>query len=205
MPAWIYSLGRIFTVATNINIPISRLFINLLNTIGPCIFGLLLSKCFPKLKPIVIKIAKPFVLSFVLIFLTFTIIVKYYVFTLVQWKQWLAAPFVPWLGFIIGGFIAWLLRLPMKQVVTIALETGIQNVGVAFLVITYNFPSPESDYAILPLISVSTLTTLPLWFLLLIFTINNKRKARLEAKKKALIEEEEMKKEPLMDIDADKH
>ena len=69
-------------------------------------------------------------------------------------------------------------------------ETGIQNVGVAFLIITYNFPSPESDYAILPLISVSSLTTIPLWFLLLSISIKKKLKARSEAKHKASINDE---------------
>ena len=172
---------------TNINIPITRLLLNLLNTIVPCLIGLALSRFFPKLKPIVLKIAKPFVISFILTFLTFTTIVKYYVFTLIHWKQWATAPFVPWLGFIIGASIAAVFKLPMKQVVTIALETGIQNVGVAFLIITYNFPSPEADYAILPLISVSFLTTIPLWFVLLGLTIRN----RLKAKKESTINEDE--------------
>ena len=121
MPAWVYTLGRVFTVSTEINIPFSRLLLNLLNTIVPCLIGLWLSRCFPKLKPIVIKIAKPFVIIFLLTFLTFTMFVKYYVFTLVHWKQWATAPFVPWLGFLIGGTISWLFRLPLKQCVTIAL------------------------------------------------------------------------------------
>ena len=56
----------------------------------------------------------------------------------------------------------------MKQVYTIAIETGLQNVGIAFLVISLNFPSPESDYAFLPLIAVTTLTGLPLWILLVV-------------------------------------
>ena len=36
-----------------------------------------------------------------------------------------------------------------------------------------NFPSPESDYALLPLIAVTCLTTVPLWFLLLVKTVKN--------------------------------
>jgi len=31
-----------------------------------------------------------------------------------------------------------------------------------------NFPSPEADYALLPLIGVTTLTALPLWIALLV-------------------------------------
>jgi predicted Na+-dependent transporter len=198
MPAWLYTLGRLFTDATNIHIPFTRLLMNLFTTIGPCLFGLALSKCFPKLKSIVLKIAKPSLLIFLLCFLSFTIYVKYYIFALVNWKQWATAPFVPWLGFLLGATFASIARLPMKQVVTIALETGIQNVGVGFLVITYNFPSPESDYAILPLISVSFLTTIPLWFLFLGLTIKRKIQAKKKQKSIEFIDDHEMNNETLL-------
>ncbi len=46
---------------------------------------------------------------------------------------------------------------------TISLETGFQNVYVPFLIIMLNFPSPEADYALLPLIAVTALTGVPLW------------------------------------------
>jgi predicted Na+-dependent transporter len=144
MPAWLYTLGSIFTNAANIKIPFSRLIINLFITIGPCLFGLTLSHFFPKIKKFVLKIAKPFTLLTVLSFLVFTIYVRFYVFTLVELRQWLIAPFIPWCGFIIGGSAALLFRLPFKQAITVALETGIQNIGIAFLIIYYNFPSPES-------------------------------------------------------------
>lgn len=38
-----------------------------------------------------------------------------------------------------------------------------------------NFESPDSDYALLPLIAVATITTLPLWILLLIKKIITKK------------------------------
>jgi hypothetical protein len=39
------------------------------------------------------------------------------------------------------------------------------------LIITFNFPSPELDYAILPLITTAFFTQVPLWIALLIITI----------------------------------
>ena len=54
------------------------------------------------------------------------------------------------------------LSLPKNQCKTVAIETGIQNIGVAFLIIFTNLPSPEADFAALPLIAVATLTNLPL-------------------------------------------
>lgn len=146
MPIWVYTLGSVFTDAANIKIPFLNLIVNLFITIGPCLFGLCLSRIFPKIKKFVLKIAKPFTLLAVLSFLAFTIYVKLYVFSLVKLGQWLIAPFVPWTGFIIGGSTALIFRLPLRQALTIALETGIQNVGIAFLIIYYNFPSPESEF-----------------------------------------------------------
>jgi hypothetical protein len=55
-----------------------------------------------------------------------------------------------------------------------------QNVGIAFMIILFNFPSPECDYAILPLISVATLTPLPLWIIYLIKSILTRIKAYKE-------------------------
>ena len=55
----------------------------------------------------------------------------------------------------------------MNQAKTISIETGIQNVGVAFMVILTNFPSPEADYGVLPLMAVAFLTPMPLYGFLL--------------------------------------
>jgi hypothetical protein len=56
-------------------------------------------------------------------------------------------------------------------VYTISIETGLQNVTIAFLLIALNFPSPQSDYALLPLIAVTALTGLPLWLIFLVKTV----------------------------------
>ena len=42
-------------------------------------------------------------------------------------------------------------------------EIGIQNVGIAFLIVMTNFPSPDRETAYLPLISVAFLTIIPLY------------------------------------------
>lgn len=53
--------------------------------------------------------------------------------------------------------------MPINQCKTVAIETGIQNVGVAFLILFTNLPSPEADYAAMPIIAVATLTNAPLF------------------------------------------
>ena len=62
-----------------------------------------------------------------------------------------------------GGTAAFTMRLPLKQVKTVALETGIQNVGVAFLIIYTNLIPPMSDYAAFPIIAIAFMTPAPLY------------------------------------------
>jgi sodium/bile acid cotransporter 3/5 len=51
-------------------------------------------------------------------------------------------------GFGLAAIVAYLFGFPKKQVITISIETGIQNIGIPFLIIITNFPSPEADYAL---------------------------------------------------------
>ncbi len=46
-----------------------------------------------------------------------------------------------------------------------------------------NFPSPESDYALLPLVAVSLVTNLPLWAILLV-KISVEKYKKVQASKK---------------------
>ncbi len=57
------------------------------------------------------------------------------------------------------------------------------------MIITFNFPSPELDYAILPLITTAFFTQVPLWIALLIITI---RKEIKTSNSKNTIDDNEM-------------
>jgi sodium/bile acid cotransporter 3/5 len=149
MPAWYYSLGSLITAdgGSKIEIPFRALITNLLISIIPCLVGVILVRKFPKVKKISIKIAKPLSLFIVISLVTFSSVVKYHIYALINLKMWLCVA-IPWTGFIISAVISYLLKFPKKQIVTISIETGIQNVAIPFLVILTSFPSPDSDYAI---------------------------------------------------------
>ncbi len=142
MPAWIYTLGTVFSNRANLTIPLFGLFGNLLVTIVPCILGLVLGRYFPKLKAFCLKIAKPFTLIILITFFVLVFITKSYIYSLVQLKHWfsgktkflkyflfhhqnkiemfrsLKGPLIPWTGYLLGGSVAWLLRLPFNQIKT---------------------------------------------------------------------------------------
>ncbi|VDD80467.1 unnamed protein product [Mesocestoides corti] len=69
---------------------------------------------------------------------------------------------LPWIGFLLSGFFAFICRRTRAEILTIAIETGIQNIGIAMLVLLYSMPQPEGDIgAVMPLV-VSLFTPIPL-------------------------------------------
>ena len=97
MPLWMFTLGQTLSDSTRVIIPFSRLVLNLLSTVVPCLIGLILTHFFPKLKAFFIKITKPFVIVLIASFLVITLITRYFIFELITWQQRTAGPLIPWL------------------------------------------------------------------------------------------------------------
>lgn len=69
---------------------------------------------------------------------------------------------LPWCGFMFGCFTSILLRRSPADVTAIAVETGIQNTGIAILLLKASFSQPDSDIgAVIPVI-VACFTPIPL-------------------------------------------
>ena len=75
----------------------------------------------------------------------------------------LTAALLPYLGFILGGIVALICRMPRHRIVTIAVETGIQNTGIAIVLLLLSLPHPESDISITAPITSAIFTPLPIW------------------------------------------
>ena len=86
----------------------------------------------------------------------------------------LSAALMPYLGFILGGLVALILRQPRDRILTIAIETGIQNTGIAIILLLLSLPHPESDLSIVAPIASALFTPLPLW--VAIATVHGRRK-----------------------------
>ncbi len=156
-------MGRVFSDRAKISIPFLGLLVNLFATITPCLIGLALGHFFPKFKAFCYKIVKPITFLVLISHLVMVFTSKFYMVKLVRVINWFSGPLIPLLGYVIGGGLALVLRLPLTQCKTVAIETGIQNVGVAFLIVFTNLRSPEADFAALPLVTVSLMTAVPLF------------------------------------------
>jgi len=100
------------------------------------------------------RYVKRIILATMITFFSLVLLTKSWSFSLMSWQNLLAGPLIPWAGYFVGGLVAYICRLPWTQIKTISIETGLQNVGVAFLIVITNFPSPSKEMAYLPLISV---------------------------------------------------
>lgn len=73
----------------------------------------------------------------------------------------LAGLLLPWLGYTISWCLALLLRQNSTDSLTIAIETGIQNTGIAIFLLK-TLPQPQADLTIVVPVAVDIMTMLPL-------------------------------------------
>ena len=125
MPLWLYTLGEYaYLRQLKIRIPFGHLAISLLTIIVPLSIGMLLIYFFPKLKPLMQRIVKPMLILLIFYFFIFGAIVNFYLVYYVDLRTALTAALLPWLGFTLGGTVAWLFRQDWRRMMTIGIETG---------------------------------------------------------------------------------
>ena len=66
LPAWLFTLGRVFSVQADIHIPFLMLFLNLLGTTGPLLIGYTIGCYRPNYAASIKKIIKPATFGFFL-------------------------------------------------------------------------------------------------------------------------------------------
>lgn len=52
---------------------------------------------------------------------------------------------MPWLGYIFGYVMAFVLRQTSADCLTIAIETGIQNTGISIFMLRFSLSQPQAD------------------------------------------------------------
>ena len=184
MPLYFYTLGRIYMDELAIRVPFLGLVRSLALVVIPYSIGIGISHCSSKIRLLVERLVKPLMLFLLIFFLVFGTAVNWYLIKTIDLYTALTAPLLPYLGFLVGALFAWICRLEWKYVKTIGIEAGIQNVGIAFMIIYYSFPQPYASKAIVVPLVVAFLTTKPFW---LVYVIRNriiKYKKRKELDKK---------------------
>lgn len=162
MPFWIYTLGRLFYIGNaRINIPYLGLLQIVATVTVPLVIGALIKYKFIKVALKIMQILKPVTIVFIIAVMSIGIISNIALFRMFQPMHLIVGCTLPYLGYILGGAIAAIFRQPWPRVKTIALETGMQNIGIAYLLMVTSFPPPVGEMASLAPMASGILTPFP--------------------------------------------
>jgi len=172
MPLWMKLLGGQFlklgktpdSEEATFKVPFGKIFISLLVLVIPLLIGVAIARYKQNVAQKARKILRPFiifVLVFVIVFGTISNIALFYKMT---WSALLAGLLLPWCGFMFGCMTSILLRQRPEDVTAIAIETGVQNTGIAIMLLKFSFPAEQADLSSLLPIIVACFTPGPLLF-----------------------------------------
>ncbi|CAB3406091.1 unnamed protein product [Caenorhabditis bovis] len=198
MPTWLYFLAGPFLQGFNshavIKVPYGRIVSSLFSLIVPLLIGIGIKKWKPEWAAKSRKMMRPFVIIVMIFVIVFGSLTNLYMFRLITVPALVGGLALPWCGFMFGCFFALLTKRSPEDVTAIAVETGIQNTGIAILLLKASFDQPDADIGSLLPVIVAGFTPLPLLLGAAVhLTIKAMRKRRLatvdlEQAEKAAIE-----------------
>ncbi|XP_075156486.1 hepatic sodium/bile acid cotransporter-like [Haematobia irritans] len=162
MPLWIFTLGALIFKDGNLVVPYKTIATMSFSLVLPLCVGIALQKYYPNVAKKMSKVLKPFAFGFILIIMVFAFTVNSYMFKLFSWKILIASSALPWIGYIIGWLLAIICRQSPRDALTIAIETGIQNTGIAIFMLNFALPQPQADMTSAVPVANSMMTPLPL-------------------------------------------
>ena len=174
MPVWIYLLGEIIIADTPIVIPYAKILTYGIMLVVPLLVGVSIRKCLPKVANILVKILKPMALFLIVFILVCGIWSQFFMIKLIDWKIAVVGFSLPWLGFGFGCMFSKLCGQERKDIIAIAIETGIQNTGMAIFMLWFTLDHPAGDLAAVVPVAVATLTPFPLLAALLYYNLRSR-------------------------------
>ncbi|EGT48603.1 hypothetical protein CAEBREN_22697 [Caenorhabditis brenneri] len=166
MPAWLYFLGHPFLQGFNsdavIKVPYGKIASNLITLIVPLLVGIAIKKWKPEWAAKARKVMRPFVIFVMIFVVIFGSLTNLYMFRMLTGPALIGGLALPWCGFMFGCFTALLTKRKPEDVTAIAVETGIQNTGIAILLLKASFGQPDADIGSLIPVIVAAFTPGPL-------------------------------------------
>merc|ERR1712183_352839 len=185
MPLWIFLLGEVIIADTAIVIPYKKILTYGIMLIVPLLLGVSIRKCLPKVADMLAKILKPMAFFLIVFILVCGIWSQFFMIKLIDWRIALVGFSLPWLGFGFGCMFSKICRQERKDIIAIAIETGIQNTGMAIFMLWFTLDHPAGDLAAVVPVAVATLTPFPLLTALMYY---NLRKRFCDPEQKEMVE-----------------
>ena len=171
MPLWVFLLGEVIIADTQIVIPYFKITTYAVMLVVPLLIGVGIRKCLPKLADFLVKIMRPVSFLLILFILVCGIWSQFFMIKLIDWKIAVVGFALPWMGFAFGCLFSKLCRRERKDIIAIAIETGIQNTGMSIFMLWFTLSHPAGDLAAVVPVAVATLTPFPLLFALVYYKL----------------------------------
>ena len=192
IPIWLYSLGiHVIYSDIDIKIPFVNIITSLVGLMIPIAIGMIIAKKKPTWAAFILKLVRPITVIFVILVFTVGVYANLYVFKLLTPLTLLSGALVPYCAFIFGGTVAYIASRVSKwedrrsKVLTIAIETGIQNTGISIVLLQTSLPPPDGDIGIVAPIVCSIFTPIPMVIAIVSYEIYKRCfKKKLEADEK---------------------
>lgn len=167
---WIFTLGGVvLSDQSDLKIPYLNMIVSLLMVAIPLAFGAILNHKKHAFTKKMLRYLIPIVVVLTIVFIILAMYVNFYMFRLIKPILILAGALLPYIGYVLAGFLAFVLRQSRKFCITIAIETGIQNASIAFILVMFSFPPPDNVIAATPAIASSSMTGIPLMIIAAIY------------------------------------
>ncbi|XP_067652200.1 ileal sodium/bile acid cotransporter-like [Haliotis asinina] len=175
IPLWLFTLGtHVLAKGTNLKIPFTNIFASLLGLVIPIGIGLIIKHKRPEWAKKLVKIIRPITVIFLVFVFTVGLYANWYIFHLLEPLVLFVGCLLPYCGFFFGGLVAFFAQQSKKNVITIAIETGIQNTGIAIVLLRFSLPAPANDISIVAPIAAAIFTPIPLVIAILFIEIRKR-------------------------------
>ncbi|CAI5448908.1 unnamed protein product [Caenorhabditis angaria] len=166
MPLWLHFLGHPFLQGfssdATIKVPYTKIVSSLIALIIPLLIGIAIKKWKPTWAGKARGVMRPFVIFVMIFVVIFGSLTNLYMFRMLTIPALIGGLALPWCGFMFGCFVALLTKRAPEDVTAIAVETGIQNTGIAILLLKASFGQPDADIGSLLPVIVAAFTPGPL-------------------------------------------
>lgn len=163
LPLWLFTLGQTILKDTNIVVPYRNVMLSLVGLVIPLSIGLLIQRFLPKIAARSKKLLLPICIILIIGIIVLAAVANTYIFFLLSWQIVIAASISVWTGFLAGILVSLACRFPASDVIAVSIETGIQNTGIAFVLLSYSLDNPVSDMAAVVPVAGSMITPIPLF------------------------------------------
>ncbi|XP_068950243.1 ileal sodium/bile acid cotransporter [Petaurus breviceps papuanus] len=141
MPLCIYIYTKMWTDGGTIQIPYNSLGISLVALVVPISVGIVVKNKWPKKAKIILKVGS-ISGAILIVVIAVTGGILYQGSWIIHPKLWVVGTLFPFIGYLLGFFLAWIAGQSWQRCRTVSLETGMQNTQLCSTIIQLSF-SPE--------------------------------------------------------------